>query len=234
MPQAIIVAHGSPSDPVPQQAALQDLAVAVGAHLTGWDIRGATLASEGALAGALQGFDQPLIYPFFMAAGWFTGKELPRRLSELGADVRQVAPFGLDPHLPELIAQAATQASRQSGRNPASVGLLLAAHGSKIARRSKDSSYAMAEQLKQLTEFQQIEVGLIEEPPLLADVARKMKRGVCLPFFALRAGHVMGDIPEALSEAGFDGPCLPPIGEHPGVPTLIAAALERALQYPAD
>ncbi len=233
MPQAILVAHGSPSDPVPHQAALQALATEVGLHLPGWEVRGATLASDGALSAALHGFDCPLIYPFFMAAGWFTGTELPRRLAELDAVVQQVAPFGLDPQLPDLIARAVTDAALAAGLDPASVGLLLAAHGSKIARRSKDSSYAMAENLARLTQFQRIEVGLIEEPPLLVDVARKMGRGVCLPFFALSAGHVVGDIPEALTEAGFDGPCLPPIGEHPDVPALIAAALERAVETAA-
>ena len=53
---------------------------------------------------------------------------------------------------------------------------------------------------------------------------------ICLPFFALRAGHVENDIPEALADAGFTGPLLPAIGEHPCVPKLIAASLAHAVK----
>lgn len=228
MRQAIIVAHGSPSEPEPQEEALKALAKRVGALLPQWEVRGATLAAEGALAAALKGFDRPVIYPFFMAEGWFTGRELPRRLDELGADRQQVAPFGVDPDLPGLIAEVVLDAARLAGMDPAAATLILAAHGSKVARRSKDSSYAMAERLAALLPLRGIEVALIEEPPFLADVAAKVGSGICLPFFALRAGHVEGDIPEALKEADFEGPCLQPIGEHFKVPALIAAALRRA------
>ncbi|MCL7465506.1 CbiX/SirB N-terminal domain-containing protein [Phaeovulum sp. NW3] len=228
MHQAIIVAHGSPSEPEPQEAALRALAADVGARLPGWQIRGATLAADGSLAAALDGFDRPLIYPFFMAEGWFTGKELPRRLGDLGAKAVQLPPFGVDPDLPALIARVTLQAAAEAGMAPQDTALILAAHGSKVARRSKDSSYAMAERLAEITPFPRIEVALIEEPPFLADVARDLGRGICLPFFALRAGHVEGDIPEAIAEAGFQGPCLKAIGEHPEVADLIAAALRRS------
>ena len=50
---------------------------------------------------------------------------------------------------------------------------------------------------------------------------------LCLPLFTLQAGHVEGDIPQALAEAGFEGPLLAHIGAHPAVPRLIAAALKR-------
>lgn len=233
MSQAVIVAHGSPSNPDEQQEALRALARAVGALVPQWEVRGATLAAGDVLGEALRGLDRPLVYPFFMAAGWFTGKELPRRIAALGAEVRQMAPFGLEPELPRLIAEATTKAAHDAGLEPAESGLLLAAHGSRTARRSKDSSYAMAENLTRLTGFGRIAVGLIEEPPFLADTAREIGRGVCLPFFALHAGHVTDDVPQALRAAGFEGPCLPPVGEHPGVPALIAAALRRAAAHAA-
>jgi sirohydrochlorin ferrochelatase len=227
---AILVAHGSPSEPGPQDVALKALAEAVGALLPGWTIRGETLAAEGSLEGALDGLPAPLIYPFFMAEGFFTGRALPGRLGKVGAiDARQLAPFGTDPALPALMAQAALEGARSAALDPSEGALLLAAHGSQVSSTSKDSTYAMAGHLRALTPFARIEVGLIEEPPHLADVARALGGGVCLPFFALRAGHVEGDVPQALAEAGFGGPLLPAIGEHPGVPRLIADALLRAV-----
>ncbi|MCX7644387.1 MAG: CbiX/SirB N-terminal domain-containing protein [Rhodobacteraceae bacterium] len=225
--EAVIVAHGQPGDPEPQEAALQALAARVAAHLPGATLRGATLAQPGALEAALAGLAAPLVYPFFMAEGYFTGRALPARLRQTGAKARQTAPFGTDPALPALMAGAALAAAAEAGIDPAGATLLLAAHGSQVSASSKDTVYAMAAALRRLTPFRAVTVGLIEEPPFLAAAARGLGPALCLPFFALRAGHVVGDIPEALAEAGFAGPLLPPIGEHPGVPALIAAALAR-------
>lgn len=224
---ALIVAHGAPADPAPQEEVLQALAAATAPHLpAGWRVRGATLAADGALEAALHGLTDPLIYPFFMAEGFFTGTLLPRRLTEAGAtNARQTAPFGVDPALPDLMARVALAAAE--GR-PEDTKLLVAAHGSKVSRTSADSTHAMVAALGPLTSFNCILAGFVEEAPFLADQARALGAGICLPFFALEAGHVVGDIPEALEEAGFQGPILPPIGQHPEVPALIAAALMRA------
>jgi sirohydrochlorin ferrochelatase len=224
---ALIVAHGAPADPAPQEEVLQALAAATAPHLpAGWRIRGATLAAEGALESALDGLTNPLIYPFFMAEGFFTGTLLPRRLAEAGAtNAIQTAPFGIDPALPALMARVALAAADGTA---AQTNLLIAAHGSKVSRTSADSTHAMVAQLGPLTGFNRILAGFVEEAPFLADQARELGHGICLPFFALEAGHVVGDIPDAMEEAGFQGPILPPIGQHPDVPALIAAALIRA------
>ncbi|MDX5401824.1 MAG: cobalamin biosynthesis protein CbiX [Rhodobacterales bacterium] len=231
---AVIVAHGAPADPAPQEVVLQALAAAIAPHLPqGWRIRGATLAATGALETALDGLTDPLIYPFFMAEGFFTGTLLPRRLADAGATgARQTAPFGIDPALPALMARVALAAATSA---PAETNLLIAAHGSKVSRTSADSTHAMVTGLGPLTGFSRILAGFVEEAPFLEDQARTLSHGICLPFFALEAGHVTGDIPEALEAAGFQGPILPPIGQHPDVPALIAAALirEAAADHPA-
>ena len=226
---ALIVAHGAPADPAPQEEVLQALAAATASHLPqGWRIRGATLAAEGALEAALDGLNAPLIYPFFMAEGFFTGTLLPRRLADAGATgAQQIPPFGIDPDLPALMARVALAAADKA---PAETNLLVAAHGSKVSRTSADSTHAMLAHLGPLTGFNRILAGFVEEAPFLADQARELGHGICLPFFALEAGHVIGDIPEAMEEAGFQGPILSPIGQHPEVPALIAAALIRAAE----
>lgn len=219
MTEAILVAHGSPADPVPQEAALMALAVRVAMWLPGWRVRGATLAMPGALETAVSRMSAPLIYPFFMAEGWFTKTNLPRRLAAAGAGhLRQLPPFGCDPQLPDLMADAA----RRGGKG----GLLIAAHGSKVSKTSSDTTYQMVRALE-TRGFAPVRAGFVEEAPFLADVARDMDSGTCLPFFALRAGHVEQDVPQALQETGFKGPLLPPIGEDAGVARLIAQALER-------
>ncbi|WP_022702864.1 CbiX/SirB N-terminal domain-containing protein [Pseudorhodobacter ferrugineus] len=218
--EAILVAHGSPADPFSQEAAMKALAVRVAMWLPGWRIRGATLAQAGALEAAVSQLTAPLIYPFFMAEGWFTRTNLPRRLAEAGGGALvQLLPFGTDPALIGLMASAAKRAA-------ATNGILLAAHGSKVSKTSSETTYAMVESLLQLG-FAPVKAGFVEEAPFLADVARELPNVTCLPFFALRAGHVVQDIPEALEAAGFQGQTLPPIGEDIGVAQLIAAALLR-------
>ena len=133
------------------------------------------------------------------------------------------------------MARVALEAAAEAGLTPAATALLVAAHGSKVSRTSADSTHAMVEHLRPLTGFGRILAGFVEETPFLADQARVLGHGICLPFFALEAGHVVGDIPEAMEEAGFHGPILPPIGQHREVPALIAAALLRAAgQQAAD
>lgn len=219
--EAILVAHGSPADPFPQEAAMKALAVRVAMWMPGWHIRGATLAQEGALEAAVSHMNTPLIYPFFMAEGWFTRTNLPRRLAAAGGgNLVQLLPFGTDPLLIDLMAAAA--------HGPASAkGLLIAAHGSKVSKTSSETTYAMVESLKHLG-FSPVQAGFVEEAPFLADVARDMPEAACLPFFALRAGHVVQDIPEALESVDFKGVTLPPVGEDARVAQLIAAALMRA------
>lgn len=216
----VIVAHGAPSAPAGPEATLKALAASVQALCPGLKVRAATLAMPGSLQEALQGLAAPRIYPFFMAEGWFTRRELPRRLAELGSDATILPPFGSDPALPGIIVEAL----RPHGGGP----VILAAHGSAVARSSKDSAYAVANAIRALLPGREVHVGLIEESPHLKDVAMQHQGGVCLPFFAMRAGHVEDDIPQALQAARFGGPLLPPIGERPEVPALIAQALLRA------
>ena len=230
MPDALIVAHGSPADPAPQEAWLAALAVRVALWCPGWRIRAATLAAEGALATALARLDRPLIYPFFMAEGWFTRTNLPRRLAAAGgADLSQLPAFGHDPAMPALLARAARDGAAAHGLDPAQTTLLLAAHGSQVSRASATITEAMAEALRQAAGFAAVTTGYVEEPPPLAEAARAIDGpALCLPFFATRAGHVAQDVPEALAEARFTGPLLPAIGEHADAARLIAAALQAA------
>jgi len=224
---AVLVAHGHPSDPEPQEVVMQALAASVARQLPGWTIRGATLAKVGSLESALHGLDEPVVYPFFMADGVFTGEVLPERLRRSGRIARQLPPFGTDHVLPLLIARAAYDSARSHGLRPAETTLLIAAHGSKASPTSKHTALDLVRRLEVQTSFSRIAVGFIEEAPFLADAARGIGSALCLPFFALRAGHVENDVPQALADAGFSGYLLPPIGEHPAVPRLVADALAR-------
>lgn len=228
-PAAVILAHGAPADPGPQEAILRDFAARVAAELPGWQVRGATLATEGAVKAALAGLAAPLVYPLFIAEGWFTGTVLPRRVAEAGAQgACHLRPFGVEPELPALMARAAREGALAAGMEPSEVALMLAAHGARRPGAASASTFAMADELARMAGFARVLPGFVEEAPTLAEAARAAGRGVCLPFFVLSAGHVTDDLPPALAEARFDGPLLAPIGQHPDAPALVARSLARA------
>lgn len=220
----LIVAHGQPGDPGAQQAAIEDLAARVSATLGAPDVRGATLAMPGALARAVA--PGALVYPMFMAGGWFTRVELPRRLAQAGAaDLHILAPFGADPGLPDLCLSLLARAASGHGWRLSETGLMIAGHGSGRSRAPSKAVYDMAEML--LPHVARVACGFIEEPPHIFESARGFgPRAICLPFFATRAGHVVEDLPNALDEAGFEGLVLPPIGLASEVPVMIARAID--------
>lgn len=202
------------------------LAVRVALWLPGWRVRGATLAAPDALEVALARMTAPLIYPFFMAEGWFTRTTLRKRLAAHGAaHLTQLAAFGHDPGLPDLIARTALAACLAQRMECAGATLILAAHGSQVSRASATITERIARVVRATTPFARVVTGYVEEPPYLAKVARLTGPALCLPLFATRAGHVATDVPEALAKAGFAGILLPAIGEHAATAQLIAAAL---------
>ena len=212
---------------------MRELAAAVERRLgPGWAVAAATLARRGALDAALARLPakaELLVYPHFMADGWFSTEELPRRLSRAGAERPRVLPaFGRDPAVHALCLARARDAMREHGWARGEAALLLAAHGHPSDPRAAASARAAAGHLAASGLFREVATGFVDEAPYLADAARLAAPALCLPYFALRAGHVVTDLPEALAEAGFPGPTLAPVGTDPEVPGIVAAALARA------
>lgn len=226
----LIVAHGQPSDPGPPEAEMHALAARVAAYLPGWDVRSATLAEPDALRAALQGADDPLVFPLFMADGWFIRSLLPRRLSEAGAyGPRILAPFGLLPGTGALAVTVLQEALASRGWRAEDTVLVLAAHGSGRSPYPADAARALQSAIAMHLTFAENRLGFIEEAPELVEVAEGAgPRALCLPLFVARWGHVEDDIPAALHSAGFQGVTLPPLGTDPRVPALIARAVAEA------
>ncbi|MGP3722307.1 sirohydrochlorin chelatase [Cereibacter sphaeroides] len=219
---ALIVAHGQPSDPLPAAAEIEALAAAVGSHLPGWRLRAATLAEPGALAREVAAAGRPgIVYPLFMAGGWFTRTNLPRQLAAAGGTGWRIAePFGTDPAVSDLTVEIAREAL---SHRPAPA-ILLAAHGSFRSPAPSEVARAMAARLSEETGLP-CEAAFIDQEPQIAARARLMPEALCLPFFAARGGHVVEDLPAALAEAAFRGTVLEPVGLDPRVPALIARAI---------
>lgn len=228
MPAAIIVSHGQPSDPDPAQLDLERFAARVATALPDWHISAATLAKEGALDAALEeAGPQPLIYPFFMTEGWFTGDNLRNRLSN-APKARILRPFGVSPDLPDLAVDLLRDVLATRCWKASDTQLFIAGHGSGRSPNSARDTHAFAKALANRLTFAEQRVGFVEEPPYLADQATGLgAQAICLPFFAMILGHVIDDIPEALDAVGFQGVRLAPIGCAHRVPQLVADTLTR-------
>lgn len=229
-PSAVIVAHGQPSDPLPPEAEMHALAPRVAAHLPGWVVRAATLAAPDALRAALQGLDEPVVFPFFMADGWFIRSLLPRALAGAGAPGAHILrPFGLLPETAGLAVEVLAEALAARGWAAADTVLVLAAHGSGRSPFPADAARAVQSAIATRLGFAESRLGFIEEAPELVEVAEGAGgQSLCLPLFVARWGHVADDIPAALHAAGFAGVTLPPLGADARVPAIIAGAIAAA------
>ena len=225
--QALIVAHGQPSEPEPPELRLATLASDVQARLTGWEVTSATIAMPNALEDAVAKLHPgALIYPMFMSDGWFVSKVLPRRLGD--APVTVLPPLGFDPDLPALAARVLTEELQRHRWGFQQTDIVLAAHGSGRGDRAAKAANTFAEALKPFIAKANLTVGFIEEAPFVKDAATGLRaQSLCQPFFALEGDHCRTDIPEALEAADFQGKLLRPLGEQDAVIDLIARALTR-------
>ncbi|MCW8843807.1 MAG: cobalamin biosynthesis protein CbiX, partial [Rhodobacteraceae bacterium] len=103
--------------------------------------------------------------------------------------------------------------------------LLVAAHGSAVSQKNAETTMTLTDHLEKSLGFKSACAGFVEQDPFLGDVALDLGQAICLPFFALRAGHYIDDVPEALASAEFSGPVLPPFIEWPQTVSLIAESL---------
>ncbi|SET59093.1 sirohydrochlorin chelatase [Oceanicella actignis] len=243
---ALLIAHGSPSQPERAEAVFADIASRAEALAAPTRIISATLAAPGALAralteaGALAGPGaEAAALPFFMTDGWFASDELPRRLAEAaracaGAPrLRLLPPFGAEPELVEIGAARARAGALAAGFDPAEATLVVAAHGSPSDPRPGAAARDWARRVRRLAGFGALRVGFADEAPSLAEALRVRGPAVCLPFFIGHAGHAERDLPEAAQEARYAGVMLDPIGADPETPRLIAQALARATPRPS-
>ncbi len=232
--EALIVTHGQPSDPEPAEAILAEYTASIQAGIPGHSIGSATLAAPGSLEAQLSRLvDGGVIYPLFMADGWFVRTALIKRISGAALDtvVAVMPPFGLDTALPGVVARNIADTLAASGEADTKASLLIAAHGSAHGTAPAKSALLFAERLREEMPDTLIEVGFIEQAPDLGEVAAQISTpSVCLPFFAMPGEHVRLDVPAALKQGGYDSPVLPPVTQLQGADKVIANALSRALK----
>ncbi|WP_420412146.1 sirohydrochlorin chelatase [Roseibium sp.] len=229
--EALIVSHGQPSDPQAGEDQLRMQAEKIQALLPGWHIRSATLAAPGALEQELDAFSgKPFLFPMFMADGWFINTALPKRLGD--REVHQLSPLGVLPGLPHQTVKYLKAEAKRRNWSWNSCDVMIAAHGSVTGPAAAECANYFARRVQTLMTFKQkVRTGFLAEEPFLSQVARfSTARTLLLPFLAGVGSHLTDDIPEELEKGKFRGVLLPPVGEAPFVPKLIAHSLKSAEQ----
>jgi sirohydrochlorin ferrochelatase len=221
---ALIVTHGQPSDPDTAEAALAGLAAAVSRHLPGWQVGSATLAAPHALARSVaQLGPRGVVFPLFMACGWFTGTHVPDRMAAVGgAGWRITLPFGCMPAIQELAVTLVREALIKA---PGETDVILAAHGSGRSPAPALIATFVAAQIKRDLGLRRVQAAFIDQSPRISDLRDFGPDSICLPYFAASGGHVLDDIPQALAAAGFTGRLLGALGTDRRTAAIIATAL---------
>lgn len=169
-----------------------------------------------------------LVYPFFMADGYFSNRVVPRRIAEAGLADRchVLPPLGLDPGLPALLLADALATAAGAGFDPQTSRLLIVGHGSKSARASARATEEVAALLMREQRFRRVETAFLEEPPFLDDmlVGRRLPT-VVVGFFSGDGLHAAEDVPEAIAQTGANAVYSGAVGAKPGISDLIIAAV---------
>ncbi len=222
---ALIVAHGQPSDPKAAELALAQFSAEIESFLPGFLLGSATLAAPDALETKLGNLREGgVVYPLFMTDGWFVKTTLANRLGD--AKVKVMSPFGMADDLIALTAEA-LRATAGFGKGP----LLIVAHGSASGRIAPAQvPHEFARQLREALGGYPLKLGFVEQEPLLSDVAETTPdAAMCLPFLAMEGEHVRKDVRKSLDGAGFMGEMLPVISQLPGMSRMIAACIQAEL-----
>ncbi len=218
---ALIVAHGQPSAAEEAEAALAGFAARLRAQLPGMRLASASMAAPGRLETELNRLTRGgLVYPLFMADGWFVRTALMERIGT--ALVEVMRPFGMEQDLPGVAARAL---SRHLDGGPGKV--LLAAHGSASGRHAPgQAARDFAERLEGAMPGTVVEIGFLEQKPGIADaMVRTGRDALCLPFLAMDGNHMRRDVRRALEAGGHTGQILPVISQLAGADAVIADAI---------
>lgn len=189
---------------------------------------------EAAIAAALAVKPRALVvYPFFMANGYFMRTVLRERITalQLPCPVHFAGPLGLDPRLPAMMLEAARKCAESHHVAPSSARLLVASHGSKIGPASAEATRDVVAKIAAADVFQTAEAGFLEEEPFVAaQLAACRQPTVVIGFFSSGGMHAAEDVPAAIAKTGADAIYAGPIGASAQIPRLIQTAVLDCLQ----
>lgn len=176
-----------------------------------------------------------IVYPLFMADGYF-GSTVLNRLLEGAGRMRQgsitiLPPLGLDPALADLVVAEAASAVTLQGIPVDQVTLVLLAHGSRRSRSSASAAEQVTTKARAHRLFADVRVSFLDERPSLEKTVSEISGPVVVVgLFSGEGLHGGNDATRLMSQLGRkDAIYAGNVGTFPGLEKLIATAVDNAI-----
>jgi sirohydrochlorin ferrochelatase len=112
-----------------------------------------------------------LVYPLFLARGYFADRRLPQLLagarSGAAQSIRILPPLGLDPALVDVIAGRIDSAIRERAIESRAATVVVLAHGSTSDEGSRSATTRVVHSLRALQRYHDVRAAFLDEPPSL-------------------------------------------------------------------
>ena len=233
----LIVAHGERGGNL-NNARLLELADEVRQRLGNVEVEAGVLRGSPSIADAWANMssDERVIYPFFMADGFFCNRILPKKVSEAigegGAAFEMLPPFGVSDWLSDGIAAALLREMDGLGLTHQRPPLLIVAHGASVDRQSSNRAHELADRLKETGYFGPVSVGFLDEAPYIRDmVADLAPNTLVLPHFNGLGSHSVDDMAKYKARAPKDVHFITPVGGQDWVGEIMTADIIKALSH---
>lgn len=227
----VLAAHGDRAGPTRNTALLRHRdALDHGRafrHVTAGVLKGEPVLETALAEAAQSGAARILVYPVFMADGYFVRKVLAERVAQYGLKTADLLPpLGIDPGLAALVHADAIAAAEAAGYEASGSRLLLVGHGSELGPASANATRGTAARVRRLGRFQHVDVAFLEEAPFLdAALTASPLPTVVAGFFSGDGLHAGEDVPAHIAQAGVRAVYAGAIGASEQVAALIAAAV---------
>lgn len=144
------------------------------------------------------------VVPVMTANGHFCERVLPEELAKNRrygeVRIRQTLPIGLHPAMPGLVLARVSDIAREHRLDPSETLVMIVGHGARDHAGSRRSAEELADALRRVSGFAQVEAAFLEETPSIEEVfaASRKLNTVVVPFLIGGGQHVSTDIPEQL------------------------------------
>lgn len=232
----LIAAHGERGEGATNDG-VKAIAQSVSAHRLVAEVGVGFINGTPDIGEAFAGLTAPriIVYPLFASSGYFTRDRLVQLLDEANSESRNVEvlpPLGLDPGLPDLVLDRASQVARENGFAPEATSVILLAHGSRRNSASREATEQVARAIEGRAAFRSVGIALLEERPFLAEaMAPVLGPAVVVGMFSGEGMHGASDAPRLIAELNRkDVVYAGVIGNVSGIENLIARAVAEALR----
>jgi sirohydrochlorin cobaltochelatase len=165
--------------------------------------------------------DDVVVVPFFMAAGWYTNRIVPRELALDTArtgSVRCAEPVGAHPRMVDVVI-ARIEEARPPQQPVAQTTVIVAGHGTPRSATSGDTTHELATAVRERTGYADVRAAFLEQQPTIDEaIAAVTTNVIVVPFFAADGEHVRDDV---ATHAGRSVLVTRAVGTHPAITDMI-------------